>query len=246
MARQSVEKRHFSGNGLSFDYVWTKKSVKNYNLRVKAGGEVLVSTPARITAAQVERFLADKAEFLHRALARVQARDAQPIYTLAAGEQIPILGVLHTVCHERATRPHVFCADGRLVLALPDPADAQARGRAFARFLKRESAALLDTMTAACAPRILPADHPLPKVTVRDMKSRWGSCFYTQNRITYSTRLLFLPRACAELVVCHELTHFLHRDHSAAFYAALARVLPRHRELKLALRDTPIPQFLFK
>ncbi len=243
MAGQSVEKRHFSGNGLSFDYVWTKKSVKNYNLRVKPGGEVCVSTPARITPAQLERFLCDKSEFLRRAFARVQAREMRPLCSLAVGEQLPIWGILHTVCHQTASRPHVFCEQGRLVLALPDPNDVMARARAFARFLKKEAETVLGRLTADRTPQVLSQAQCVPQISVRTMKSRWGSCFYTQNRICYSTRLVFLTPVCAELVVCHELTHLLHHDHSPAFYAHLAQVLPQHKRIKTLLREASIPQF---
>jgi predicted metal-dependent hydrolase len=43
-------------------------------------------------------------------------------------------------------------------------------------------------------------------------------------------------------VVCHELAHFKHHDHSAAFYTWLSRVLPQHKEWRAVLRSTPLPQ----
>ena len=73
------------------------------------------------------------------------------------------------------------------------------------------------------------------------MKSRWGACFYTQNRIKYSTNLIFVPQGCAHYVACHELAHFRHPNHSAAFHACVARVMPTHKEWRKLLREYAIP-----
>ena len=43
------------------------------------------------------------------------------------------------------------------------------------------------------------------------------------------------PMPCIEYVVWHELTHFLHQDHSPAFYAALAKVIPDWRQRRESL-----------
>lgn len=227
----------------SFSYTWERKSVKNYNLRVRESGEVYVSSPTRTTRTEIEAFLARHADFVRDAMARVAVRAAlHPVLSLQAGEQVPIWGVLHTVCHRVAARPRVWCENGMLVLALPNPSDTNARARAFSRFAGETVREVLGEMTRVTAPAFL-ENGRVPEVTVRWMKGRWGSCFYTKNRICYSTRLLFLPREAVYLTVCHELAHFLHHDHSSAFYACLARVLPQHKAYKHILREAAVPAF---
>ena len=177
-----TEKWHITVGDISFSYTWERKAIKNYNLRVKPSGEVYVSTPRHVTREQLERFLADKAEFVAHALSRMAERNAAhaPL-SLAEGEQLPIFGVLHTVCHRIEKKQRVFCEEGRLVLALPDPDDVRARERAFARFAARAVEQTCTGMTAAYAPAFGLEQPPL--VTVRRMKSRYGGCFYTKNRI---------------------------------------------------------------
>ncbi len=243
MGRAFFEQRSFELSGLRFDYVWHKKRVKNINLRVSPGGKVTVSTPVHVTTQALERFLASKAVFLRRALERMQARTAEPYLSLCEGETIPVWGVLHTVVHQKTTKRGAFFENGRLVLSLRDPLDEQERKKAFFDFLKRESERVLAPLTARLAPMILPAGQGLPKLSFRYMKSRWGSFSYQQNRVCYNTRLVFLPVECARLVVCHELTHFWHHDHSAAFYERLERTMPGHREARAVLKKTAIPRF---
>ena len=73
-------------------------------------------------------------------------------------------------------------------------------------------------------------------VSFKPMISRWGVCHVARHSICYSTYLLLLPEWCVEHVVVHELCHIRHHDHSPAFYALLASVLPDHRERRKLLR----------
>ena len=93
MPRYKPEERTLTAEGLTVVYTWERKAVKNYNMRVRHDGSVYVSTPARVTAAQVERFITDKIDCLRRALGRVAERTAPEPLSLSDGEQVPIWGV---------------------------------------------------------------------------------------------------------------------------------------------------------
>lgn len=77
----------------------------------------------------------------------------------------------------------------------------------------------------------------LPKLTVRTMKTRWGSCTPGKCRITINRVLLSAPKDCIRYVLVHELVHFIHLDHSPRFYAAMDHFLPEHRQLRKKLRE---------
>lgn len=246
MAKHMAKTQALTHGGQTLQVVWERKAVKNFNLRVRRDGSVYLSTPYRVSEAQAERFLREKWAFVLDARARMAARALPTPLMLADGESLPIFGVAHTVLTEKAARTQVYCADGILHLALPHPEDAAARIRAFWRFAAEEVHVLMRALTDEAAPCFLPEGAPSPEVTQRRMKGRWGSCFYTKNRINYNTNLIFVPKDCARYVACHELAHFRHPDHSAAFYATLARVLPQHKEWRKLLHSMPIPELAEK
>ena len=64
------------------------------------------------------------------------------------------------------------------------------------------------------------------------MTSCWGVCHPKKGSITLNRRLLEMPAGCIEYVVLHELAHFVHPNHSRAFYSLLTEWMPDWRERK--------------
>lgn len=66
-------------------------------------------------------------------------------------------------------------------------------------------------------------------VKITSARTRFGSCS-GKNGICFSLYLMQYPEEAIDYVVVHELAHIRHHDHSPAFYAEVARVLPDHKE----------------
>ena len=73
------------------------------------------------------------------------------------------------------------------------------------------------------------------RITIRTQKTRWGSCS-SKGNLNFNCLLMLAPPEVLDSVVVHELCHRKHMNHSAAFYAEIARVMPdykaRHAWLK--------------
>jgi predicted metal-dependent hydrolase len=73
-----------------------------------------------------------------------------------------------------------------------------------------------------------------PRISVRDMRSRWGS-LSPGGLMTLNSRLIQAPRPCIEYVILHELCHLVHRDHSAKFFVLLGQLMPDWQKRKQRL-----------
>ena len=90
---------------------------------------------------------------------------------------------------------------------------------------------LRDWLTAELRGRLVPLVHakaarverPVKRITVRDSRSRWGSCG-PDGGLSFSWRLVFAPPEVLDYLVAHEVAHLVHLNHGPRFWA-LARSL---------------------
>lgn len=73
-------------------------------------------------------------------------------------------------------------------------------------------------------------------VRITAARTRFGSCS-GKNGLCFSLYLMQYPQEAIDYVVVHELSHIRHHDHSPAFYAEVARILPDYRERMKLLRE---------
>lgn len=76
----------------------------------------------------------------------------------------------------------------------------------------------------------------VPPFSVTSARRRWGSCG-SNGRLNFAWRLVMAPLELVEYVVVHELCHLKRRDHSPAFWALVAEVLPDYRERRRRLQQ---------
>ena len=72
-------------------------------------------------------------------------------------------------------------------------------------------------------------------VKITSAQKRFGSCS-GKNSLCFAWRLMQYPPAAIDYVVVHELCHILHHNHSAAFWAAVAKVMPDYKQREALLR----------
>jgi len=74
------------------------------------------------------------------------------------------------------------------------------------------------------------------KVTIKDTKSRWGSCT-SDGRLAFSWRLIMAPREVLDYVAAHECAHLLEMNHSPAFWSHVAVCRPNWKKERAWLRQ---------
>ncbi|HRR34695.1 MAG TPA: M48 family metallopeptidase [Kiritimatiellia bacterium] len=106
-------------------------------------------------------------------------------------------------------------------------------GRCFAEALARHGWRLRHTRVPLVVR--MPGQPDGIKLTLRKMRSRWGSCS-VDGRVTLNTELARLPYRLVEYVAVHELCHLVHHNHSPAFYFQVASCLPDWRQRRDELK----------
>ena len=74
------------------------------------------------------------------------------------------------------------------------------------------------------------------RISIREQKTRWGSCS-SRGTLSFNWRLMLAPPRVLDYVVVHELCHLKHMNHSKAFWNAVEEVIPDYRECRKWLRE---------
>ena len=74
------------------------------------------------------------------------------------------------------------------------------------------------------------------KITIRDQKTRWGSCS-SNGTLSFSFRLMLAPPRVLDYVVVHELCHLTHMNHSKEFWNMVETILPDYKEHRKWLKE---------
>ncbi|MAQ84477.1 MAG: zinc metalloprotease [Maritimibacter sp.] len=185
---------------------------RRVSLRVSAlDGRVTLSMPNHMDEAEALNFAREKSGWIRSHLARQDA----PV-DVGLGATVMVRGQDIVVTGARVRR--VSLQDGALLV--PDNADmAAARVRAWLRLdAKTRLAEAVDRYAAR-------AGRKVGRITLRDTRSRWGSCTATGN-LNFSWRLAMAPPEALDYVAAHEVAHLVEMNHSAAYWRVVARICP--------------------
>ncbi|WP_373212001.1 M48 family metallopeptidase [Ruminococcus sp. 5_1_39BFAA] len=74
------------------------------------------------------------------------------------------------------------------------------------------------------------------RITIREQKTRWGSCSSNRN-LNFNWKLMLAPPEILDYVVVHELCHLKEMNHSPAFWHEVEQILPDYAQRKKWLKD---------
>ena len=149
--------------------------------------------------------------------ARLEALPRQVRF--AEGAVVPVFGVPHRIRRvDDPEMPPVVIADGEIrVRGAPVHVPRRVRDH-LAHLAARELARRARLYAASIDKRVM-------RVTVRDTKSRWGSCSSTGN-LSFSWRLVFAPEPVVDYVVAHEVAHLAEMNHGPRFWKLVRSLTP--------------------
>ncbi|MDE3132085.1 MAG: M48 family metallopeptidase, partial [Acidobacteriota bacterium] len=190
---------------------------RRVRVTVDRGGSVEVVLPRRMPLRAAEEAVRELRPWIARRLAEAGRQRAA---VLARGDTVPYLGQTLKLRAE-AGRTRV-ARHGQVLLVPAGDARAAALERWYRRMARRELQSRLDR---ACAI----AGLSYTRLTIRDQRTRWGSCSRA-GAISLNWRLLLAPEAVLGYVIWHEVCHLAFMDHSPRFWGLVARYCPEHRE----------------
>ena len=204
------------------------RTARRYILRVRPDGTLRVTIPRGGSRAQAVAFLDRHMDWVARERSRVAGERGPVIWT--HGSTILLGGEPHVIRIESGA--------GRLVARYADRATPVTTPENVRPEIERDLRALA---AERLVPRLreLALQHGLTirRVTIRNQRSRWGSCSRS-GAIALNFRLVQMPPAIADYVLIHELMHLKEQNHGRRFWLLVARLCPDYRDAEAWLRGS--------
>jgi predicted metal-dependent hydrolase len=234
----SIERHSIEISGMSIEVV--RKDIKNLHVGVyPPQGRVRVAVPLRLSDDGVRLALISRLGWIQRQRRAFLEQERQSEREMVTGETHYLDG--------RRVRLKVIPHDGpscvelrghrTLILFARPQLDAAQRFAVLERWYRERIKEQVGDLVTYWSKRL---GLPAPDWGIKKMKTRWGTCNQSANRIWINLELAKKPVQCLEYIVVHELVHLLERHHNDRFAAILGKFMPDWQLRRDVLNNAPL------
>lgn len=237
---EGVEEREIELDHPALDCVRVRvrrsRRTRHVRLHIDEHGEVTASVPARFAAHRIDPIVQERADWLHDVLTRMELKSRDTQVDLERGDPVRWFGRWLPTELERGGKRAVVRylldeEEGRELLHLRVP-DGDDPHDALVAWYRREARTVFEERTAYWAAKF---GLEYGKVSVREQRTRWGSCTH-RGDLSFNWRLVLAPVWVLDSIIVHELCHIEELNHSDRFWALVDERFPRHVEASEWLR----------
>lgn len=218
------------------DVLICKSKRPTIKIKITADAHVSVSMSKSISHDELLLFVESKKEWLYRKIGELQQRKTNtPILNYSHGETHYYLGERYTLCVLDSTNQQHIVLDTANHQMLCRGSAEQIKVK-LQQWYKHRAIERVHQRIAFYLPQLNWVKQ-CPDITIRAMRSRWGSCS-SKGKININMHLMKAPPECIDYVILHELCHLKELNHGPRFYQLLAAVYPDWKAAEQTLKGS--------
>ncbi|MBR2136918.1 MAG: M48 family metallopeptidase [Alphaproteobacteria bacterium] len=173
----------------------------------------VLSVPRFCSRKHAIKFVEENMDWIVRSLSKIPEQKY-----FSDGEQISLFGEILTICHCPHERGGVWRKDNFLCVS----GGAEFIHRRIKDYIKNLCRQKFLELSRVKAAQI---NRHIHSISIKDTKSRWGSCS-SLNNINYNWRIALAPAEAINYLIAHEVAHLEHPDHSKQFWDCVGLLNP--------------------
>ena len=206
-----------------------RKKVKNINLRIRPNMEIYISAPMNLHSDYIENFIRSKEKWIKQVLQKIEeAKQNQLPSQYLSGEKHKYLGKEYELEVKQGNSNRVSLKEGKIILTVISNIfeNSDEKKKVMEKWYFENAKKVFVNIIQKWL-EIL--DESIEKLSIKPMKSRWGSCNYVKRYINLNTELIKRTQFEIEYVVLHELTHLKYPNHGKGFYRYIENYMPNYK-----------------
>ncbi len=208
-----------------------RKRIKNMYLRIlPPDGRVSVSAPIRMREDEIEHFIRVKLPWIRLQQEKLEHRHIHQELEYISGEEIYFQGKSYRlIVMETEGRGRIVVEGEEVHLYIKKTNTREQRKKLLHTWYKRAMEQDIPFLLTKWEKQLgVKASY----VSIRDMKTRWGTCHIQKKAICLNLQLAKRPQYCLEYVLVHELVHLLEKSHNYVFKGYMDHFLPNWRSIR--------------
>ncbi len=211
---------NYTINDTLYDVIIERKNNKNLYIRVTDDMKIKVTCNRLYTKLMIKKVLDQNNKSLIRMINNQKKKNVNKIK-----EKYMLLGNPITVLYEDVKRAK---DNGNIIIVKDD--------KMLDNWYKKKAKEIFQVYIDE-AYNVFDEDIPYPKLKVRTMKTRWGVCNKRDNSVTLNLELIKKDHKYLNYVIVHELSHFVHFNHSKAFWNTVEKYCPEYKLVRKELKE---------
>lgn len=235
-----MEKDFIESNGEKIYFYVQRKNVKNINLKVNIDKKVTLSIPMKMSLDKAKDFVKKKANWIKKQQDFYDAFSEQKEnITFEDGETVYLLGKQYKMKIISDNHNNVVISNKYIEIHIKEKYidNKSYIKKVYEKWLKQYAMNVLEELVIKYQDTLKKYGIKIPKIEIRQMKTRWGSCIPACNKVIFNLNLIKTPMCCIEYVMLHELSHFKYQNHSKNFYNFITIFMPDWKERKKILDE---------
>ena len=217
-----------------------RQPIKNLHLSVcPPDGHVRVAVPLHITDDNVRLAVITRLSWIKKQQASFQAQPRQSEREMVTGESHYVFGKRYRleVIERRGSHEVTIKNNRTLQLFINPGTSTQNRVLVLNEWYRKQLKARIPDLLNHWEPLI---GKQVLDWGIKKMKTKWGSCNISQQRIWLNLELAKKPIECLEYVLVHEMMHLLERHHNDRFKSYMDKYLPQWQRCRDILKREPL------
>jgi hypothetical protein len=221
----------------SVEALVVRKPIKNLHLSVlPPNGWVRVAAPENMKDDAIRTLLALRLPWIKRKQAKFANQERQTKRDYSSGESHYFFGKRYRleVVYKDKAPVVILKGKNKIILQVRPKSPAIKRREVMMDWYRKELHTVVDELITKWQKKI---GVEVKFWSIKQMKTRWGTCNHKRARILINLELAKKPIACVDYVVVHELLHLIEKKHSNKFVAMMAKYIPKWKGIKEELNS---------
>lgn len=211
-------------DGSEVRYEFKRSYRRSVVAKIRRDGVIEVRAPLLYRESNMLVFLNQHKRWIFNHFDRLQNADNQQKKYIS-GEIHYYLGKQYTLQVVESNTNSVFIESNSLIINSKYPENPEYLEVLLNKWYKNQAKKVFAELLPPIIEKFKKYNVAPAKISIRDMRSRWGSCSRKGN-ISLNLQLIKLNENCIRQVMVHEMCHLVYFNHQAGFHALMDEMMP--------------------